>query len=442
MYIPFIAYTQRVELKAVLDYELYSITGNRPVVYDKFDEFKSFVDLFPRLSFILIDSTSKAKELNDFVQVLVNSPEKYEHIIVLDSHLEDGSQMKSFGKNDFIGLFSYLKELLNVMDHQIQDWMSIPISALNHFNHLPFDLYIKLSHQKFVRRIKAFEEIDESLVENFKRRGIQDIYFAKEHNKEFSKLLINNLIHRVDFDFSDGVKQLKARCEVFQTTKELIHSLGLAPKIMDVCENMVLDLTRNILIQENDFSLHLSRIKQQSEFSFHYRLIELTSYLGAHLLSAIEVPQYVEKLKLFVWSAFFADMTLMESESIHHLNDEFQKDYERLQDNEILTHAWKAARLISEQSMIPSEVVTIIKQHHGSIEGVGFPEHKKSSRLLLISKCLIITQELAYKILTNPQLSMLEVLKITTKHHPEATSLRLIKVFENLFAKESSIKAS
>lgn len=429
---PIIAFTKRPEVKAVLEYEIVSLTGNTPVIYENIKDFQAVLELFPKLNCLLIDATNGSEELEKYIQSLIQNPDRFEFLVLLDSENHQSLKVRGFQKNDFLGMFTYLKEVIECTDFNYADWIGIPIGALVHFKQLPFDLYIKLTPKKFLKRIRALEEIDEASIQNFKTRGIAEIYFNRAHNKEFSKLLIYKLINRIEIDYENEIDKLKSKSEIFITLKELVRIHGLIPNVLRVCESFIGDTIRNITDHEDKLSEHIKCLQKKSEFSFHFRLVELTSYLCAYLYSAIDPVNYLDKIKSIVYASFFCDIGLADEEDIHHLDDTIQNSMMDDLRNDILTHAWRASKLVFERSSIPREAALVIRQHHGSVEGVGFPEVINSKKLTLLSKCFILSQEFAYQILVNPHLRWTEVLNMTFKNKHELASKSLLKVFEKL----------
>jgi hypothetical protein len=442
MNIPFLAFTKKDEFKNKLSQELSLLTGHKPLVYSEIEELWSFIKPFPKLHFLLVDISGEDSRTVEFKKLLIRSHKKFDHLIFIDSSSTQNDQYKSFAIHDEIGLFNYLKEILLEINFSAQNWVSSPVFLLKHFQKLPCDIFIKISDKKYVKRLNQNDSIDFDLIENFKKRGIHQVFFLKEVQNDFFRHLINQLLTQVTGKFEDDLQKLKAKCDIFETTKELIHSLHLNPQIVYVCQNLIQDIHQEIFLLENEFSSYLRTLRENDQFSFHFRFIELTSYLASHLLVALEVKDYSEKLKNLITAAYFSDITLSEPEFIHHIEREFQQSFTEQNNVEVLTHAWKSAKMVLNNSIMNSDVAILIKEHHGSVDGFGFPSFKNTHRLNNLSKCLIIAQEMAYRVLVNPQLSFLEVIEITMKNHDELVGKRLITLFKTLLDSSEDVKAS
>jgi len=101
--------------------------------------------------------------------------------------------------------------------------------------------------------------------------------------------------------------------------------------------------------------------------------------------------------------------------------------------NEVNFHALKASELVSgSMKALPKEVALIIRQHHGSFSGIGFPD-EKSPNLLPLSKILVVAQDLAYTILTHTDTPALEILKGYLRKNKFSGLTQLVEIMEQSF---------
>jgi response regulator RpfG family c-di-GMP phosphodiesterase len=301
-----------------------------------------------------------------------------------------------------------------------------------HFKSVPFDLYIRLSDQKFVKRIHAHEEISQDILNPLEDKGIQELFCEKKYNRDFSMMLINNMINKVDRPYDNLKDQLQAHDEVFSTTKEIIQNLGLSGRVIEVCETTIEKMCLDVLSDPDEFSSYLLAMKNDRNLAFHFKIVSLTNYLGTQLISEMKLPNMDEQVKKFVFASYFCDMTLRNPAFHYHRKAEDSDALNLEEQNEVNFHALKASELVSTYKETPKEVGLIIRQHHGSFSGIGFPMDK-SSQLLPLSKILIVSQELAFSILTNIDTPVFEVLRGFLKKHKSSGLSELLNVLEGSF---------
>lgn len=422
-----LAYTERPEFKALLEFELKAITGFAPVVHDSLEELESMLAIFPVVEVLVVDTPRAQPNFASFLEKVKKGAATYRNVILIGEGNHLGPNLTVFHQGDVATMLSHLKKNFGRPETDTT-WVSMPISALYHFRKLPFDLFVKLSDEKFVKRIPSLEEIEDHTVKSFKDRGISELYFHREHNKDFSRMLINNMIEKLEQNFENDEVELKARTEVFGTVKEIVHSLGIPAKVIEICDTMVADLATNVIKDGGKLARHLERLRS-TDLALHYRFVELTCYLGSQLLIALDEKNYHTELKRFIFAAYFCDMTLTDDQHYHHFNLDNAKTLKTQEKKEVMDHAWKAANLVSKYKDAPMDIAIVIKQHHGAIDGAGFPV-KKSPHITNLTKCLIISQELAYGMLTQTHKPAIDVLKKMVEKNQGSGLQEIVELFE------------
>ncbi|WP_408095992.1 HD domain-containing phosphohydrolase [Peredibacter sp. HCB2-198] len=405
-----LAFTECPEFHALLEVECKEITGLRPIVHTEVEDLKGMLDLLQTVDILVINEPENKKTLFDLREIITNYASHIQHIFILGENCKDLKGVKSFQRTFITELFEAIKKSYGPKEKKGSGWTAIPLMAFTHFERLPFDLFVKITDDKYVKRIPAYEEINDALIQDFKKRGISDLYCEKEHNRNFSIMLINNMINKLDKDYDSIETKMTASNDVFITTREIIQSLGIASRVINVCEAAIERITQDVYSEKNQFGAYVRSLKEQSSLEFHYRLIELSSFIGAQLIEDMNFLNKKDEVKKLVFASYFCDMTLSNPTYIHYRRPEATEKLGLEEHNKINFHALRASELVSTYKDTPKEVSMMIRQHHGSFSGIGFPE-QKSSELLPLSKILVISQDLAYDILTDERTNALEVLR-------------------------------
>jgi HD-GYP domain-containing protein (c-di-GMP phosphodiesterase class II) len=209
------------------------------------------------------------------------------------------------------------------------------------------------------------------------------------------------MINKVESIYTDESAKFKAKSEVFRTTKEIVQSVGLPTRVIEVCQSVMDSITADVTKAKDKFSHYLTSMSSDSTLNFQYRFVELTSYLATQMVESLDEKKNIENVKTIVFCAFFCDIALKESEYLELRTEESLKDIWPEEKEAILTHALKASEIVSKYKNAPKGADTIILQHHGSLDGKGFPR-VCADAVSPIAKCLIASQELAYEILKDP----------------------------------------
>jgi hypothetical protein len=417
-----VAYTNRIELKTLLEIECNSIKDVAIAIHNDVEEFKGLLDIFEEVEIVVVDDP-----LPELIIFLKKNSFKIKNILILAPDKIDISQAKIFSLDGIEELFTHLRLLFGRDDSKNDDFISIPLGSLIHFTSLPIDIYLKLSDSRYLKCIKANDEIDVETILKLEEKGVQFIYFEKKNNRELSTMLLNNMIKKVEKEYVTIGEKLKANNEVYHTTREIVSKMGLPSKIMDVAESVVSRITDETKKEQTAISSYLNQLRTNNDLGFRYRFAEISSFLATKIVQ--EMPDSnIEHVRKVVYACLFSDVSLSDRSHIHIRNSEDLSKLSLAQQKEISQHAFTAAELIAQSRHAPLEVDKLIRQHHGSITGFGF-QKEISVRLSPFSLCVITAQEVAYGILMEPNKKMAGILLDGKKHF---NSNLLDKYFELL----------
>ena len=424
------AYTECPDFHALLEVECKECTGVRPVIHSSVEDLKNILGLFPTIDVLVLDFPDNVSKVFQLRDLLVKNSSRVKKTLVLGTEKGSNGNVHLYTRMEIMDLFGELRLISRPDELAPSGWTTIPFCTLVHFKSVPFDLYLRLSDKRYVKRIHAHEEIGEELLASLHEKGVTEMFCERKYNRDFSMMLINNMINKVDKSYGSYIEQLKAQEEVFGTTKKIIQELGLSGRIIEVCEATTERMCLDVLSTPDEFSAHLLSLKNDKSLMFHFKLINLTNYIGTQLILDMNLNNVEEQVKKFVFASFFCDMTLKDT-ALHYVRKaEDTMGLSLEEQNEVNFHALQASELVSHYRETSKEVSLIIRQHHGSFGGIGFPD-EKSNQLLPLSKILIISQDLAYTILTNGDAPVLETLKVFLKKHRSSGLKDLLNVLEN-----------
>lgn len=433
------AYSENSDFKTLLEVECKEMFGVRPVIHDSIDDLKYVLSIFESIDFVVIDIPLDQKRSKQIEDSLILSHKKVQHIFTYGDKRAESSFFKFFRRSEIAELFEEMKRVGGSSTEIKQNWTAIPICSLVHFGSLPFDLYIRLSDQRFVKRIPAYEAIGTTLVDSLTAKGLSDLYCESKFKRDFSMMLINNMINKVDRTYSSYTLAHAAQDEVLKTTKEIIHNLGITGRVIEVCEASIERMEQDVMIRNDELSEYFQSLKQNPNLSFHFRFISLTNYIGTKLILDIYSHEAREQVNKFIYASYFCDMTLKNPGHLLHRKAEDSCALDLADQNEVNFHALKSSEIVASKD-ISKEIALMIRQHHGSFSGVGFPQGK-SNQLLPLSKVLIVAQDLAFAILNNSEAPALDVLKRFIRENKAESLQDLLLVLEKAFSLDSIVTA-
>jgi len=394
-----IVFTQRPEFKMLLEIECRGNSLYSLLVQKGLEDFKSILNLLNSIDVLVIDCPDDQEVLASLLLEVSKKRGAIKEMFFLSDAPIPFERINVYPRNEIESLLTDLKKMINPPDDMNEGYISVPVESLIHFKLLPFDLFIKVGEDKFFKRIPAHEEIGSETFASFFQRGVTNLYFEKRYNRDFSSMLINHMINNVEKEYEAIEDKLLATNHVYQTTHQIVAKLGFKPKLIKVCESVMNQILGDVSNGKENFVKFLDQLRHQRELSFSYRLMELTSFIGTQMIESMETNGQEEKIKRLVFAAMFCDLALENPNQVHIRKTDQLSKLSQSEQKLISEHAFKGSEQILNYASAPIEAAAIIKQHHGSASGVGFPK-EISSKILSLSKCFIAAQELSYEILT------------------------------------------
>jgi HD-GYP domain-containing protein (c-di-GMP phosphodiesterase class II) len=416
--------TQRMDFKLLLENECKGLTGFAPIIKESLEDLKAFLSILPEVDLLVLDDPKS--DVTNFLE----SELQIKNTLILTDSDNLFPNAEKFSKKTPDILITRIKAILKPKASSVEGYISIPVESLTHFKILPFDLFIKISEDKYLKRIPANEEIDDVTVAAFKNKGIAEIHFERKHNRDFSLMLLNNMINKVESDYSTLDEKTKATNEVFLTTKDIVQSVGLPPRVIQVCESVMDRITTDVMTNKDKFSSYISEAKNSSTLNFQFRFIELSSFIATHIVHLINDQNLEEKIRTTVFASFFCDISLKESQELDYRSADSMKDLWEEDKKFINEHAFRSSQIVSKYKNPPAMAEEIIKQHHGSLDGRSIPNVIPET-LLPLAKCLMSAQELAYAILKSPNRPVGDVVSDVIKRFEGTTLSPILKSFED-----------
>lgn len=294
-------------------------------------------------------------------------------------------------------------------------------------NHIPiddllgYDLYLKLSSEKYVKVRRKGDLFESADLKSFRKKSVQVLYVRKEGAKQ----LLNDFVTKIDVLAQAQDPNLE---ELYQFTKEgheMIHqtilSVGVTPEVEKVtlaCVNLAM---KSMQKNSNLVSL-LNHIKAdpKSYLASHNSAL---SFVSCGLASINGWNSEVTYYKLSM-ASLLHDITL-EDHIVEHLTSYLRKAYNSEYDDNIdiskfKEHPEHSAFLLKEFKDLPSGVETLILQHHEKPDGSGFPRGVNHKQISPLSSLFIIAEDVVDFVLESGEsdnLLLLEYLRGRADHY-------------------------
>ncbi len=247
------------------------------------------------------------------------------------------------------------------------------------------DIYIKISKPtgaEFVKRINAGDQVDKDAIKKYQAMNLTHFYVEyDDYERIMEQILSTSLRSLIDANQS-GQDTMEVTADSFEITQNLLDELGVKPMTVRVARAAMKSMMKSVSGDKKLTILLKDILNNESSYSFKRSYLimlffnEILPFLGWG--SGAQMEQTLEKI---TFVSFFHDCCLRDEHllKINSKDDLVNSDLTDIDYALIDHHANKAATLVQSVPNTPPGVDVIIRQHHGSPNGVGFCEKYTNS---------------------------------------------------------------
>ena len=288
----------------------------------------------------------------------------------------------------------------------------------------PFDVYLKINDEKYLKVIKKGEGVDPEQVEKHSQKNIEQYYidqtdFDEYHsslNDEIKKILDDPNLNirqkqRVALDYADNVTYL------LETKGVDEKSLVSAKQFVEMSEKIVSEVAQsNDLVK--DFLSDLRNMERGS----------ILAMLSGLFLNKMKANQDIHQDVALI--CFLHDIALAGSPAhVKEGNLELMSEEEK---EVFMRHPKKGAQTLAEVGLKPALLEAVI-QHHVRIDNSGFPQLPKGQKINSIAELIGLCDDFSKVLEECDETGEDPVIKFKTQMNGRF-SKKLVDVFSLTFA--------
>jgi HD-GYP domain-containing protein (c-di-GMP phosphodiesterase class II) len=227
---------------------------------------------------------------------------------------------------------------------------------------------------KYNVRINKNEDFDESIINLMIQEGITHLFVNKMDRLEFVNNVTSELMSMLDGGDISVDEEITAADKGIELLAKKLQTIGVTEETIKLSRKNMDVLKKNIKTNPK-LSKLMDRLLS-NKTSYNYKHTQILSYVGAHIVANIDWgnPEQEEKI-LFI--AFFHDIVLETDEQtkIKSTLELKKSQLDPAQKSLVDRHAQMAAEFVAKFPHAPMGADQIIRQHHGTLNGLGFSEH-------------------------------------------------------------------
>lgn len=242
------------------------------------------------------------------------------------------------------------------------------------------------------------KEYDKLYIRGIKQLWINDDDYIKSF-PIFTKIFVNNITN-LNLSYAE---RLLITSDSFEILLKLIKENKVDQNLVEIIKATLpsYDFFTKL---ENPLLLFFEALKQ-TKVSYGLTHSCITCLIMHRVYTNFEWSKDYTKNKIN-YITFFHDLCLG-SEKIIKLHHQFQENKDNLTNEEKITiekHADRIAKLLERIVKVPKELVALLREHHGALNGLGISENL-NLRIYPFTKLLIITEKISYLLIERIELS-------------------------------------
>ncbi len=285
---------------------------------------------------------------------------------------------------------------------------------------------------KFVLRFAQLRDFTEVEVNTLIQEGITHLYVEKHHRLDFVNSVTNELMSELEALDLSLDEQMTAADKSVELLSQKLLSIGVTEETIRLARKNIDGIKRNVKTNPK-----LSKLVERllaNKASYLYRHTQLLAYVGCHIVRNIDWGSpYQEEKIMFI--AFFHDIALVDdalaqvSSALDLKKANLSPEARALVDK----HAQLAAELVAKFPHTPMGVDQLIRQHHGTLNGIGFSEHW-GNNVSPMSVVFIVAEEFTRIILKREagSLNRGEMLRELREAFPTTRFQKVIDLLESI----------
>ena len=279
---------------------------------------------------------------------------------------------------------------------------------------------------------EKLKEIDTEVINNLLQEGTTHLYVDKLDRLEFVNNVTSELMTLLSAKELSPDEEITAADKSVELLSRKLLSIGLNEETIKLA-NKNMDLMKKNVKMYPKLAKLLNRLLSNKS-SYLFKHTQILTYVGLHIIKNIDWGNSEQEDKI-CFIAFFHDIALE--------NDEHGKIKSPLElkkanfEPEIKTlvekHAQLAAEFVQKFPHAPMGADQIIRQHHGTMNGIGFSEHY-GNNVSPMAVVFIVAEEFTRIILKNEtgpfdRPAMIRELK---EEFPTSRFQKVINILESL----------
>jgi response regulator RpfG family c-di-GMP phosphodiesterase len=316
----------------------------------------------------------------------------------------------------------------------VPDYFPIPINYFKVINRSVCPVYSQNIDDPnlYEKRIDKLVDFTEETIDPMVREGVFHLYVNKLDRLEFVNNVTSELIsllEETDLSADEGISASDKSMELL--SKKLL-TIGVNEETIKLARKNMDTMRKNV--KSNPKLAKLLERLLSNRTSYLFRHTQILSYICLHIIRNIDWGNADQEEKV-AFIAFFHDIVLETDEQamIKSTLELKKASFDTPERTLVEKHAQMAAEFVVKFPHAPMGADQIIRQHHGTMNGIGFSEHY-GNNVSPIAVVFIVAEEFTRIIMKyeSGPFDRVEMLRELKEEFPTSRFQKVIEILSTL----------
>ena len=249
--------------------------------------------------------------------------------------------------------------------------------------------------------LPKFTQIPPAALKNYIAEGHTHLYIKKDQRLNFVNNINQEIASKLELKTLNQDEQISA-VEMSQSLlQEKIARLGVTDETIELAQRNLKYMVQSSKKVSTLKGLLKRLLKNKA--GYHFKHSQILMSVATHLMDQLDWGNEEQREKL-QFIGFFHDISLQNSAQAQiHSDQELKESNLSPAEKELVKkHAQMSATIAAQYPNTPIGVEQIIKQHHGTTNGIGFSEHY-SQNISPMAIVFILSEDFVDHLLKNPK---------------------------------------
>ena len=316
----------------------------------------------------------------------------------------------------------------------VPDYFPIPINYFKVIKRSVCPVYSQDidNSKQYHLRIEKLSNFDESTINALIEEGVTHLFINKLDRLDFVNNVTAELMNLLESSELSPDEEISAADKSVELLSRKLLTIGVNEETIKLAKKNMEVMRRNA--KSNPKLAKLLERLLSNKTSYLFKHTQVLTYICLHIIKHIDWGNAEQEDKIS-FIAFFHDIVLeTDEQAMIKSNLELKKANFSVAEKQLVErHAQMSAEFVSKYPHSPMGADQIIRQHHGTLNGIGFSEHY-GNNVSPVAIVFIVAEEFTRIILKseNGPFDRPEMLRELKEEFPTSRFQKVIDILKNI----------